>query len=519
MHKMRNTILWRILRRIYNIPRIRVIKKSVYFDRDYYLSHNRDVAESGMDPARHYFIFGWTEGRNPSARFDNDVYQFRNEIINICPLYHYERNKERNPSLIIGPVMPKVQPVPAPMETTTMPVATTDSPAPRQMFASEIINGRWWFCAPLPAKIVNRTKRRFNVVCNGFESNAIFGGKSTALILAILFANLYHYDLRIISQRPSRTVLPRVVKMFRLDMPENIEYVDCDDGLPIDISDKDDFLCTMWCVADSVLHTPEITGKIYYIMQEVETFFYDHGDEHLRCYNVLTDSRLIPIVNSRLLHDYLIANGYENVKKNGVFFEPVFPTYLFSPSENSFKKKEKYKLFFYGRPSHQRNIFYFGLDNLNEAFMRGVLNPDEWIVYIAGDTAVPDFAFDAPVEVRRLGVMSWEEYASFISEIDLCYSMIYTPHPSYPPLDTTASGGVCVTNRFANKQDLSRYSENIIMADLNKESMIDALYRGAVLAKDMNTRRKNFENNHVAGTWQQALSDSIEHMHRYQEDT
>lgn len=49
--------------------------------------------------------------------------------------------------------------------------------------------------------------------------------------------------------------------------------------------------------------------------------------------------------------------------------------------------------------------------------------------------------------------------------------------------------------------------------------MIDALYRGAVLAKDMNTRRKNFENNHVAGTWQQALSDSIEHMHRYQEDT
>ena len=114
--------------------------------------------------------------------------------------------------------------------------------------------------------------------------------------------------------------------------------------------------------------------------------------------------------------------------------------------------------------------------------------------------------------------MSWKEYCDFASTVDLCYSMIYTPHPSYPPLDTTTAGAVCVTNRCNNKIDLSCYSENIVMADLTKESMLEAFVKGSELAKDIDRRKKNYENSHTAGSWYDAFAPVLEHMHKFAEE-
>ena len=46
---------------------IHLLKKSGVFDADWYLSQYRDVIESGMDPARHYLLYGALEGRQPNA--------------------------------------------------------------------------------------------------------------------------------------------------------------------------------------------------------------------------------------------------------------------------------------------------------------------------------------------------------------------------------------------------------------------------------------------------------------------
>jgi hypothetical protein len=269
----------------------------------------------------------------------------------------------------------------------------------------------------------------------------------------------------------------------------------------------------MWTTADSVLNTEAIQGKIFYVMQEVETFFYDHGDYHLRCYNTLTSERLIPIVNSELLYDYFLAHGYDNVN-NGIYFEPAFSRDLFSPSEESFKRKDKYKFFFYARPLHQRNLFYFGLQVLNQAFLKGILKEDEWEVYLAGDSRTPKFKFDNDVKVNDMGIMKWEEYCEFASQIDLCYSMIYTPHPSYPPFDFVRSGAVVLTNKYANKEDLHKYSKNIISADLKKEDMLDKLKEAIRLTKNHELRKKNFENSNINESW----DDSFEEVLPFMED-
>ena len=488
-------MIHKIKRKLSDIRNIWIIKNSPYFDATYYLSQNPDIVDSGVDPVKHYYYSGWKEGRNPSAEFDNNLYLGANYKfhITINPIVHYTRFGQYD-KRIIGP-------------KTKFQRTVTD-----------LLNAH--FNESIPFRTIPTTieNTRLNIVFNGFDKGCFFGGKATALILAIQFVNQYHYDLRIIAQNPEESIFYQFLDLFHLAKPNKVEFFATDANQRLEISEKDHFLCTMWSNADAVLHTPEITGKVFYIMQEVETFFYDHGDNHLRCYNTLTDNRLIPIVNSKLLYDYLCAIGYQNVRETGIYFEPVFSEELLKPSKTSFSKKKKYSLFYYARPSHQRNIFYFGLDNLNEAFLSGTLNPEEWVVYTAGDKSVPDFCFDTEVEVKKLGVMDWKEYCNFASTVDLCYSMIYTPHPSYPPLDTTTAGAVCVTNRYANKQNLDYYSKNIITADLKKEDMVEALGKGAELVKDVEQRKKNWQNSHTGGTWDVALKDSIIHMHHFLED-
>lgn len=477
---------------------IEIIRQSEFFDEEYYAEENPDVIQAGADPLLHYYMHGWFEGRDPSENFSNDLYLKlnRNKMPQMNPIVHYETEGRNDPD-IIGPGHRKFSGF------------RSASTVLREYFRNTV---------PFETIPVSREKRRLNIVFNGYDKSCFFGGKATALILAIQYVTRYGYDLRIIAQNPVRDLLGEFTELFSLEKPENVEYFATDFGIRLEISDKDDFLCTMWENAAAVLATPTITGNIYYIMQEVETFFYDHGDNHLKCYQTLTDPRLIPVVNSGLLHEYLLNNGYNNVREKGICFEPVFSSELLKPSESSFAEKDKHILFFYGRPSHQRNVFYFGLECLNDAFLSGKLNPNEWTVVLAGDSTVPKFEFDSDVEVKKLGVMSWKEYCDFVSTVDLCYSMIYTPHPSYPPLDTTTAGAVCVTNRFGNKQDLSRYSENIIMADLNKQSMLDALEKGAALAKNIEQRRANHANSRTAGTWVEAFKPVTEHMHKFVED-
>lgn len=476
-----------------NAKNIQILKDSIYFDAEYYLSQYPDVAINDADPYIHYFTLGWTEHRNPCENFDNDLYLKLNASLmskKMNPVIHYEISGKNNPN-IIGPG--------------------------HRLFTGyktvrHILNERFSECIPFNILPTKNDKKRLNVIFNGFDRGCFFGGKATALILAVYFANKTNCTLRIIAQNPERDILSEFTELFNLEMPKNVEYFAKDFNTLLEVSDNDDFLCTMWENAAAVLATPGITGKIFYIMQEVETYFYDHGDNHLKCFQTLTDERLIPVVNSKLLYDYLCANGYENVKKNGIYFEPVFSKKLLKPNENTFKEKENYKLFFYGRPSHQRNICYFGLECLNDAFLSGALDEKKWEVYLAGDASLPKINFDCDIKVHQLGVMSWKQYCDFVSTVDLCYSMIYTPHPSYPPLDTTTAGAVSVTNRYANKQDLSCYSKNIIMADLNKTSMLEALNKAQALAFDFETRKKNHAESHTAGSWSDTFAPVIEHM-------
>jgi len=74
---------------------IRVVRHSPLFDRNWYLSRYLDVKKSGVDPAFHYVLYGWKEGRDPSERFRTAEYIALNRdvaLAKVCPLYHYEEH-------------------------------------------------------------------------------------------------------------------------------------------------------------------------------------------------------------------------------------------------------------------------------------------------------------------------------------------------------------------------------------------------------------------------------------------
>lgn len=74
------------------VGRYRKISPSPWFDLHFYLSNNKDIARSNIDPLQHYIHWGGFEGRSPCAQFDASYYLRSNPDVvdmRMNPLLHY----------------------------------------------------------------------------------------------------------------------------------------------------------------------------------------------------------------------------------------------------------------------------------------------------------------------------------------------------------------------------------------------------------------------------------------------
>ena len=82
---------------------VELVRKSEFFDAEWYLKNNPDVDAAGMDPVRHYVVFGVRSRRNPSPHFVNDeYYALHNDVraSKMNPLVHFERFGRREGRMI-----------------------------------------------------------------------------------------------------------------------------------------------------------------------------------------------------------------------------------------------------------------------------------------------------------------------------------------------------------------------------------------------------------------------------------
>lgn len=231
--------------------------------------------------------------------------------------------------------------------------------------------------------------------------------------------------------------------------------------------------------------------------------FYQRGDDHLDCWNALNAPDSKYIVNSNYLRAWF-KEAYPQIYHNSVVFEPVFKKDV----SRNFPTKKTYNLFFYARMTNPRNLFWFGMQIIDDCFKKGILDPKEWNIYLAGDDTIPLVEFFGGKPAINLGILSWQEYHDFLKDVDLGVCLIHTPHPGYPVFDVASTGGVAVTNTLYTKASFP-CSENIIACDLSVNAFMDGMQKAVVLAKDGVTRQKNYLNQDIPCSWNESLVDVV----------
>ena len=479
---------------------------------------NPDVAVSGLSAALHYAVRGGPEGRDPGPSFCVRLYlehypeaaaepagAFVHALVHGAAAYG-------RPPAEMGDAPPLAQAAP----TSPEPDAALHAAAEPPPNADTLLARRFQDLSALPVFATPHPDgRRLTIVTDSISAGSLYGGAGTALILAALAARRLGAGLRIVTrtEQPDVANVAAVLGVHGISWDGNFEFLHAPrDGGPggrdIPAASDDLFLTTSWWTTWSTRQSVP-RARIAYLLKEDERMFYPLGDEHLRCTETLSDPGLLYLVDSELLLDHLRDEG---LAPGATAFEPSFPERVYHRDPpGSWTSGGKRNFFFYARPQNVRNLYWRGLEVLCAAIEEGVLDPAEWDFHFAGHGAGP---LSLPRDARALfpGPMAWSEYAAFVRRMEVGLCLMYTPHPSYPPLDLAASGAVVVTNRFGRKRDLACYSANILCVDADVPSLVAALRDAVALAANPAARDANLARSGLQRDWSISMAPALDRL-------
>ena len=393
-----------------------------------------------------------------------------------------------------------------------------------QRLTSDLHVGDWLsmrFSALRPLTIFADTSepQRVNLVTDSISESSLFGGVGTALILSALWAKHTKSTLRIITRTelPATRALSAVLNANNLHFDGPVEFLHAPHygGSEIAVGSRDLFLATSWWTARCLLNSVS-SERIVYLLQEDERMFYPYGDDHLNCSATLAENFGMVVVNSELLYRHLVEgpNAVPGLATRATSFEPAF---AYAHRKKNAVQKAKRNLFFYARPHNPRNLYATGLNLINQAIVEGVLDPKEWELHLVGK-GLEKLVFDSELSTYMHEPMAWKEYVAFIQNMDAGLSLLYTPHPSYPPLDLASIGVPVLTNSFGIKTDLRAYSNNILCADLTMPALLDGFRQLIALAENPPACAENLGADRICHDWELALADIVARLSRLTEE-
>jgi hypothetical protein len=358
-------------------------------------------------------------------------------------------------------------------------------------------------------------RRRLTLLTDSLSAGSLFGGVGTAMIVGALLAERLDASLRIVTrtEAPEPTAFATVLRAHEIPWKANVDFLFSSldsDTSSVSVHADDLFLTTSWWTTWAALRAIE-PASIVYLLQEDERLFHPAGDVQLMCSEVLADDRIRFLINTAMLFDYFVGEGFESVETRGLAFEPAFPERLYFRQPGGENGRRTF--FFYARPNNVRNLFVRGLEAIQVSLLDGVMDPDEWDFHFVGRD-IPRVTLPQGVEPARSENLPWPDYAALIRRVDVGLSLMSSPHPSYPPLDLAACGAIAVTNRFGPKQSLERYSANIICVDPSTEALADAIAQAVQLAKDDEQRRRNYSTEGLCRNWLTSLAPVVDKLAR-----
>lgn len=374
------------------------------------------------------------------------------------------------------------------------------------------------YITPLnPALPVVGQKASIVLLLPTLDGKSFYGGTATALIVAGRAAELQRRPLRIVQTLKTGQAkdLSIFFKEYGITLSEeDISIVSVADRaynvygyLPM--HPEDIYVASAWWDAYLLNQLP-LTRKYIYLIQDFEPIFYNNSDSYVLAESTYKTDGFVPFCNTKLMYDFMKDRNYPVFQKSTArWFEPAVSR-VASGKKVIKTSGERKSLFLYGRPDVHRNLFFTALNALDYSFKSGFLKNGEWDLFMAGQDGLPNIKLSAGPEITNLGKMSMDDYIAFSKTVDVAISPMMAPHPNYPTLEFASIGSTVVTTRYANKTDLSKYSNNIVLSDIDAESMAGAINIAA--NKSAEDIEKDFQQTTINENWANALDEQLQEI-------
>jgi glycosyltransferase involved in cell wall biosynthesis len=234
-------------------------------------------------------------------------------------------------------------------------------------------------------------------------------------------------------------------------------------------------IATLWPSAYRILEYDQAIAWGYFV-QDFEPLFYPGGSNSLLAEETYRLG-LYGIFNSRGLYDFVT----ENYPMRGTWFEPTVDRDVFYATER--RERSPTRIFFYARPSSERNGFELGLAALSR--LKSELGSKVEILAAGEDWDPADYG--ARGVVQNLGLLPYKQTGELYRQCDIGLCFMFTKHPSYLPIEMMACGVAVVTNANPANRWLFRHQENCLIASPTSTSVLDQLRR---LIDDSGLRRQ-----------------------------
>lgn len=241
---------------------IKLLKKSDFFDEDYYLNENPNIK---MSPVKHYYYYGFKEGKSPSYKFSNDYYLNTHKDVQAAgmnPLVHYLRyGKAENRKI-------------------------------QKDFGNSIeglYNKMMDYNFSINIYFTNEKINRINLFFDNINSN-ITEQKSIIKYVA-QYCNQYNYILRIIYNKSDLSFLNKFLKENKIVFKNKIEYTYLKKDNYLFVGNNDKYICTSYKCALALINSNIINSNIYLYLSKK----YDNYELNEKYYisNLCNNSKII----------------------------------------------------------------------------------------------------------------------------------------------------------------------------------------------------------------------------------
>ena len=359
-------VLFNFIRKVFgnhNVDKenIKLIRNSKYFDDKYYRLENPSVKG---DACSHYYYYGWKDGKSPSYEFSNNFYlkNYKDvEDAGVNPLLHYLKFGKAENRII-----------------------EKDNGLSLKKVYEEIYGCPYFY----KTYVYDSNIKRINLFFDEID-DCVYGMN---LLFQFVLNYCYHdnYQLRIIYNSADFEILKEFLQKNNLSLPKNTVFLNLKSSNYLEIGLEEKYVCTSWKNARALLNTASMNNKIYFYLNDLDNL---EKSIYYQVSNICCNSNVICLLDDRKVLQHLKSCQLK-----------------FETNHQKLKIKELNQFY-----CDFKDMFIVGVELLNEAFLKGKFNPDEWMVNIVDYDNDFKFHFDTNVRIRR--VTEIDSHANFVFQL------------------------------------------------------------------------------------------------------